>query len=72
MGCVQVELAKDHSAQNSDKVFMTSKCTVCQEWTPSIPMSADTGLGTNHRRISFNFIINYFKLYLFFQMPILW
>lgn len=42
MGCVQVELSEDHSAQNSDEVFMTSKCSVCQEWTPSIPMSSDT------------------------------
>lgn len=42
LGCVQVKLTEDLTAQNVNQILMTSMCTLCEEMTPSVPMSKDT------------------------------
>lgn len=42
MGCVQVKLCEDKRYEGSDKIMMTSYCTICGEVTPTIPISKDS------------------------------
>lgn len=47
MGCVQVTITEDQTNQqqsgaSAEQILMTSWCTICQVWTPSVPISKDT------------------------------
>lgn len=42
MGCVQVILTEENTKNDSDKIFLTSRCSVCNEMTPNVPISQDT------------------------------
>lgn len=42
LGCVQVKLIEDDRQQNNSDILMTSWCSICHSWTPSVPISVDT------------------------------
>ncbi|KAL7042422.1 hypothetical protein ACKWTF_001129 [Chironomus riparius] len=41
-GVVQVKLDVDHNKSESSSILMTSRCTICNIMTQSVPMSSDT------------------------------
>lgn len=42
MGCVQVFLNEDTSKNDPNRIFFTSWCSICNEVTPSVPISETT------------------------------
>ncbi|XP_063707596.1 putative 1-phosphatidylinositol 3-phosphate 5-kinase, partial [Culicoides brevitarsis] len=42
MGCVQIKIREDKRYEGSDKIMMTSFCTICNETTPTVPISDDS------------------------------
>lgn len=39
MGCVQVFLSEDNIKTDPNRIFFTAWCTICNEMTPSVPLS---------------------------------
>ncbi|XP_067633023.1 putative 1-phosphatidylinositol 3-phosphate 5-kinase isoform X2 [Eurosta solidaginis] len=42
MGCVQVFLSEDNIKTDPNRIFFTAWCTICNEMTPSVPLSEST------------------------------
>lgn len=42
LGCVQVKLTEDTEKLDTGTILMTSRCPICDELTPNIPISDDT------------------------------
>ncbi|XP_054736493.1 putative 1-phosphatidylinositol 3-phosphate 5-kinase isoform X1 [Anastrepha obliqua] len=42
MGCVQVFLSEDNIKTDPNRIYFTAWCTICNEMTPSVPLSDNT------------------------------
>lgn len=42
LGCIQVKLYEDSNKTDDNSILITSRCTICNQQTPSVPMSKDT------------------------------
>ncbi|XP_017482911.1 PREDICTED: putative 1-phosphatidylinositol 3-phosphate 5-kinase [Rhagoletis zephyria] len=42
MGCVQVFLSEDNTKTDPNRIYFTAWCTICNDMTPSVPLSENT------------------------------